>query len=103
MRAYAPHGVRNRQEIDMRKLLLASTLALVAGAGMPAAQAADDPPGAAFQDQGIREWMGYSGHRDTSRAPAGANTAYAGSGVYNYFLDRGPARRHVIVRRKHSE
>jgi hypothetical protein len=37
-------------------LLIASTLAALAtGTGMAAAQVADNPPGSAFQDQGIRE------------------------------------------------
>ena len=42
----------------MRKFLLVSTLAFLAGTGLAAAQIADDPPGSAFQTQGIREYDG---------------------------------------------
>jgi len=41
------------------RLLITSILAaFLAGTGVAAAQVADDPPGAAFQDRGIREANG---------------------------------------------
>jgi hypothetical protein len=39
----------------MHKFLLVLTLTLLAGTGLAGAQIADDPPGSAFQTQGIRE------------------------------------------------
>jgi hypothetical protein len=43
----------------MRKLLMASIFgALLAGSGIAVAQIVDDPPGSAFQTQGIRESEG---------------------------------------------
>ena len=43
----------------MRKLLIAPVLgALLAGSGIAVAQIVDDPPGSAFQTQGIRESEG---------------------------------------------
>jgi hypothetical protein len=73
--------VRNRQEIDMRKFLLVSTLAFLAGTGLAAAQIADDPPGSAFQTQGIREYDGLrptpSVFSRTARAAAAASAARA--------------------------
>jgi hypothetical protein len=86
----------------MRKFLLVFALAVLAGTGLTAAQAADDPPGAAYQDQGIREWLGGSVHRNHSLAATGGSYgAYATSGVYNDLSDRAPARRQATTRRKH--
>ena len=89
----------------MHKFLLVSTLALPAGTGLTAAQAADDPPGSAFQDQGIRDSDGESDwvRREPSRAQAARSyAAYPTSRVYNYWPDRAPARPQVTVRRKHT-
>jgi hypothetical protein len=68
----------------MRKFLLFSTLAFLAGTGLAAAQIADDPPGSAFQTQGIREYDGlrptpsvFSRTARTARAAAAAPAARA--------------------------
>ncbi len=62
---------------------------LLAGAGTAAAQVADDPPGSAFQNQGIRE---YQGQRATpsvfSRTAARARAAFA----------QAPGRQRVVRR-----
>jgi hypothetical protein len=65
------------------KLLIASIFAgLVASTGITAAQVADDPPGSAFQTQGIREYDGLratpSVFSRTARAAAAAHAAAAG-------------------------
>jgi hypothetical protein len=61
------------------KLLIASIFAgLLTGSGIAAAQVVDDPPGSAFQTQGIRENLGYrptpSVFSRTARATAAAHT-----------------------------
>jgi hypothetical protein len=65
----------------MRKFLLFSTLAFLAGTGLAAAQIADDPPGSAFQTQGIREYDGLrptpSVFSRTARAAAASSAARA--------------------------
>jgi hypothetical protein len=63
------------------KLIVASIFAgLLVGSGIAAAQVVDDPPGSAFQTQGIREWDGLratpSVFSRTARAAAAAH-AYA--------------------------
>ena len=64
------------------KLLIASIFAgLLAGSGIAAARVVDDPPGSAFQTQGIREYDGLrstpSVFSRTARAAAAAQMAHA--------------------------
>jgi hypothetical protein len=64
------------------KLLIALAFAgLLGGSAIAAAQIADDPPGSAFQTQGIRESLGYraspSVYSRTARAAAAAQAARA--------------------------
>jgi hypothetical protein len=66
----------------MRKFLLVSTLAFLAGTGLAAAQIADDPPGSAFQTQGIRENDGL--RADPSVFPRTARAAAAPSAARAY-------------------
>jgi hypothetical protein len=81
------------------KLMIASIFtALVAGTGIAAAQIVDDPPGSAFQDQGIREWNGQRAtpsvfSRTAARARALAAQANAAAAA---------ASRHKAVRHHHS-
>jgi len=82
------------------KLLIALLFAgFLAGTGMAAAQIADDPPGSAFQTQGIRESMGYpatpSVFSRTARAAAAAQAAHA------YAYIPAPAVPHHKVARHH--
>jgi hypothetical protein len=61
-----------------QSLLIASIFtASLAGTGLASAQLADNPPGAAFQDQGIREWNGSSPFAGTHHAATpGAYSAF---------------------------
>jgi hypothetical protein len=68
-------------------LFIGSTLvALASGTGFASAQVADNPPGSAFQDQGIREDNGYP--------PFGENHG-AAYGSYGY------AQRRVVTNGQH--
>jgi hypothetical protein len=59
------------------KLLTGSTLAAVlTTAGTASAQIADDPPGSAFQDQGIREDNDLAPFDETRASRAAAYAAY---------------------------
>jgi hypothetical protein len=80
------------------KLLVASALAVfLAGTGLAAAQVADDPPGSAFQDQGIRESNGYSVFEDLGRLPRAATIQNA-FGPYAYTPGRAAVRHHKAAR-----
>ena len=64
------------------KLLIASIFAaLLSGSGIAAAQMVDNPPGSAFQTQGIREGEGLRGVRDpyvhAARSATAARHAHA--------------------------
>jgi hypothetical protein len=64
------------------KLLIASIFAgLLFGSGIAEAQVVDDPPGSAFQTQGIREYDGLratpSVFSRTARAAAAAQASHA--------------------------
>ena len=77
------------------KLLISSIFAgLLAGSGIAAAQVVDDPPGSAFQTQGIRE---YDGLRPTpsvfSRKSRPAATARAFA-----YIPLPNASRHKVLR-----
>ena len=68
----------------MRKFLLVSTLAFLAGTGLAAAQIADDPPGSAFQTQGIREYDGLRPTPSVFSRKSPAVAAAAGALAYSY-------------------
>ena len=68
-------------------VLIASTLvALASGTGLAAAQVVDNPPGSAFQDQGIRE--------DNGLPRFGENNGAAAYGSYGYAQRRTVANGH---------
>jgi hypothetical protein len=77
------------------KLLITSILAaFLAGTGLAAAQVVDDPPGSAFQTQGIRE---ANGQRATPSVFS--RTARAAAQTYAYVP--APAVPHHKVARSH--
>jgi hypothetical protein len=79
------------------KLLIASIFAgLLTGSSIAAAQVADDPPGSAFQTQGIRENLGY---RPTPSVFA--RTARAAAAAHAYAYIPRPAVPHHKVLRHH--
>jgi len=79
-------------------LLVASALAaFLAGTGLAAAQVADDPPGSAFQDQGIREADGYSVFEGVRQAPRAA-TIHNASRPYAFAPGRVAVRHHQTGR-----
>ena len=74
-------------------LLITSILAaFLAGTGLAAAQVADDPPGSAYQTQGIREANG-------QRATPSVFSRTARTAAHTYaYIPASPAPRHKIVR-----
>jgi len=73
-------------------LLIGSTVALLAGTGMAVAQ--EDPPGAQFQNQGVREEIG-----KTPRPSVWSRTArMRGYGAYAYAPGRLVVRHHRFIR-----
>jgi hypothetical protein len=78
--------------------LVASALAaFLAGSGLAAAQVADDPPGSAFQDQGIREADGYSPF-DGMRQVLSGTAVHNAFGPYAYAPGRATVRHHKTAR-----
>jgi hypothetical protein len=88
---------RREKKMNMRsKLLIASIFAgLVASTGIAAAQVVDDPPGSAYQTQGIREW---NGQRATpSVFSRTARAAAAAAHDYYAYISAPPVRGHKVV------
>jgi hypothetical protein len=95
---WATNARKKRHEMSNRMLkenlrsniLIASIVAgLVAMTGVAAAQVVDDPPGSAFQTQGIREWDGLRAtpsvwSRTAARARAIRGYAYARGRVVSH-------------------
>jgi hypothetical protein len=77
-----------------KSLLIASMFAALVGeTGLASAQVIDNPPGSTFQDQGIREWNGYSRPVGTGRT-AGAEA----TGAYKALASSAAVSRGATVR-----